>query len=266
MYKKITAIALTGALTLGSLGPILNQSFFNPFSETKVEAAMIQGETLETQKVYGREEGAYIAGTVAVYGKKPGTVVFKLSPNQNSEWSVGEKLTLYSRMVLADTAKKPVQKSEIIDDNGQKYVLAYIYVSDPTKFVGVGLHTHSGEYGYDPIKYEAFYIEGKDLTKEGSTSPTIPNTPRKVYWEGAELKPGQIGKIDVVKPINLWKRDDNKLTFVRILYPGESYRVYSYDSKFGGQYGLGGGYYITNMKGFIKYKTPSKAKLAELNK
>ena len=68
----------------------------------------------------------------------------------------------------------------------------------------------------------------------------------------------------MVKPINLWKREGDKLTFVRVLKPGEQYRVYKYDNKFGGQYGLGDNHYITNMKGYVNYKTPSKAKLKEL--
>jgi hypothetical protein len=86
-----------------------------------------------------------------------------------------------------------------------------------------------------------------------------------VYWEGMKLVKGQIGKLEIVKPINLWKRENGKLQFVRVLKPGEQYRVYSYDSAFGGQYGVGGNYYITNMKGYIIYKTPPKEKLKLVN-
>ena len=84
-------------------------------------------------------------------------------------------------------------------------------------------------------------------------------------WGKTELKKGQIGKITVTKPINLWERDaNNKLSFERVLKPGEEYRVYRYDNLHGGQYGLGGGMYITKMPTHIKYETPSKAKLALL--
>lgn len=79
-----------------------------------------------------------------------------------------------------------------------------------------------------------------------------------VYWDGMELKSGQIGRLKINKSINLWKREGETLKFVRILKPGEVYRVYSYDSKYGGQYGVGAGYYVTNMKDHIKYETPSK--------
>lgn len=57
----------------------------------------------------------------------------------------------------------------------------------------------------------------------------------------------------VQKPINRWKRTaENKLQFVRVLKPGEVYRAYNYDSNYFGQYGVGSGHYITNMKGYVK--------------
>ncbi|WP_113930689.1 C40 family peptidase [Bacillus sp. P14.5] len=87
----------------------------------------------------------------------------------------------------------------------------------------------------------------------------------KVYWDGLLMVDGQIGKVQIVKPINLWKRTDEGLKFERILWPGEQYRVYRYDNLYGGQYGLGGGYYVTNMDSYVSYKTPSKQKLLLLN-
>lgn len=102
-------------------------------------------------------------------------------------------------------------------------------------------------------------------TVEEPESPVVTKPTPVVYWDGAILKKGQIGRVTVNKAINLWKRTaTNKLEFVRILKPGETYRVYNFDSKYGGQYGVGGGYFITNMKSHIKYQTPSKAKLQQL--
>ncbi len=97
----------------------------------------------------------------------------------------------------------------------------------------------------------------------GIHSPAEAST-NKVYWDGLLMVKGQIGKIKVIKPINLWKRVGDKLVYERVLKPGEQYRVYRYDNLFGGQYGLGGGYYITKMAGYVDYRTPSKRKLAEL--
>ncbi|MFO1442788.1 phage tail tape measure protein [Bacillus sp. Bva_UNVM-123] len=64
------------------------------------------------------------------------------------------------------------------------------------------------------------------------------------------------GKITIVKPINLWKRERNsdKLEFVKVLKAGEEYKVYGYDDKFGGQYDVGGNHWITNMPEHIKLK------------
>ncbi|MDX1699001.1 MAG: phosphodiester glycosidase family protein [Melioribacteraceae bacterium] len=86
-----------------------------------------------------------------------------------------------------------------------------------------------------------------------------------VYWDGIMMVKGQIGKIKVLKPINLWERTAEGLVFKRILKPGEQYRVYRYDNKYGGQYGLGANMYITKIAGYVEYKTPSKRKLAELD-
>ncbi|MBE4907145.1 LysM peptidoglycan-binding domain-containing protein [Bacillus luteolus] len=66
---------------------------------------------------------------------------------------------------------------------------------------------------------------------------------------------GEIGHIRILKPINLWQRDANgKLLYSRVLKPGEVYRVYSNDEKYGGQFGVGGNHWITNMKGYVSYE------------
>ncbi|WML46847.1 phosphodiester glycosidase family protein [Neobacillus sp. PS3-34] len=86
-----------------------------------------------------------------------------------------------------------------------------------------------------------------------------------VMWDGMQLLKGQVGRVDIIKPINLWKKENNKLVFERVLKPGEKYRVYQYSSEFGGQYGLGGPYFVTKMQGFIDYRTPSLVKLKLVN-
>ncbi|KLR74447.1 2', 3'-cyclic nucleotide 2'-phosphodiesterase [Geobacillus sp. T6] len=102
--------------------------------------------------------------------------------------------------------------------------------------------------------------------KQPEKPTTPPSQVKKVYWDGVELKKGQIGRLTVQKPINLWKRaKDGRLVFVRILQPGEVYRVYGYDARFGGQYAVGGGYYVTDIDTHIRYETPSKEKLKLVN-
>ncbi|WP_066289818.1 N-acetylmuramoyl-L-alanine amidase family protein [Bacillus sp. FJAT-29937] len=92
--------------------------------------------------------------------------------------------------------------------------------------------------------------------KEKSEKPTT--------WDGLLFKKGQIGRIKILKRINLWRRkENNKLVLSRILNPGEVYRVYGYDPLYGGQYDVGDNHWITNIDGYIKYETPSKAFLAK---
>lgn len=102
-----------------------------------------------------------------------------------------------------------------------------------------------------------------------------PNFPKeavkddRLMWGKTELKKGQIGKITVLKPINLHvdsPHESGALDVVRILQPGEEYRVYKYREEHGGQYGVGAGMWVTRMPEHIKYETPSKAKLKELEK
>ncbi|QGM32487.1 hypothetical protein GI482_00340 [Bacillus sp. N3536] len=83
-------------------------------------------------------------------------------------------------------------------------------------------------------------------------------------WGKTELKEGQIGKITILKPTELVKLESNgSLTTVRMLKSGEEFRVYSFKSQHGGLYGVGGGNYVKK-DDRVKYETPSKNKLAQL--
>jgi N-acetylmuramoyl-L-alanine amidase CwlA len=109
----------------------------------------------------------------------------------------------------------------------------------------------------DPSKYRAL-LDMTDKKEEKNLH---------VFWDGMELKSSQLGRLTILKPINLWKRDKNdELHFQRILLPGERYRVYGYSDLYDGQYDVGAGYWVTKMDGYIKYETPSKRKLEELAK
>ena len=88
----------------------------------------------------------------------------------------------------------------------------------------------------------------------------------KIMWGKTELKKGQIGKLTILKSINLWTEKEGKLVEVRVLNPNEEYRVYDYRDDYGGQYDVGENHWVTKMDGYIKYETPSKAMLERLNK
>ncbi|WP_316569450.1 hypothetical protein [Neobacillus sp. YIM B06451] len=108
------------------------------------------------------------------------------------------------------------------------------------------------------------FVSPFNATAEASTS--------KVWWDGSELKPGQIGRVTIIKGAMLFKLEKNSyLSPVRQLNPGEVYRVYT--TKVNRNiplYGLGGGLYVAQepgtTPGYLKYETPSKEKLALVNK
>jgi N-acetylmuramoyl-L-alanine amidase len=86
---------------------------------------------------------------------------------------------------------------------------------------------------------------------------------KPLMWGKTEFKKGQIGRLTIIKPINLWADSSGTLQMARILKPGDQYRVYGYREAHGGQYDVGGGHWVTKMDGYIKYETPSKALLAK---
>ncbi|GGA42835.1 hypothetical protein [Psychrobacillus lasiicapitis] len=96
-----------------------------------------------------------------------------------------------------------------------------------------------------------------------------------VMWGNMELKRGQIGRVTILKEtflMHIGKDPSVDGGAVRALKPGEVYRVYSTKTPDGyvPMYAVGGEYYIiqnSTLNGVhVKYETPSKAKLALLNK
>lgn len=82
----------------------------------------------------------------------------------------------------------------------------------------------------------------------------------KVYWNGSELKPGQIGRLTVLQTTELFQLQGNNKIVKKTLKPGETFRIYTFKP---GMLGLGGGYYV-NRDSRVKYETPSKAKLNQV--
>ncbi|GGA18658.1 CAP domain-containing protein [Psychrobacillus lasiicapitis] len=79
-----------------------------------------------------------------------------------------------------------------------------------------------------------------------------------VYWDGVELKSGQIGRVLIQKPTTIYKNVNGNFEFSRTAHPGENYRVYANKSTY---YHLGGGLVIKD-EASILYQTPSKQKLS----
>ncbi|WP_066058295.1 hypothetical protein [Robertmurraya korlensis] len=86
---------------------------------------------------------------------------------------------------------------------------------------------------------------------------------KKIWWNGVELKKGQIGRLTVLKDTQLYiikeiKGEGEIKLFYRTLKKGESYRIYAFKP---GMLSVGGGYFV-DRDSKVSYETPSKAKLA----
>ena len=88
----------------------------------------------------------------------------------------------------------------------------------------------------------------------------------KIMWGKTELKVGQIGKVTIMKDTSLVQVKNGELVTVRTLKKGDEFRVYSYQGDNGGLYGVGGGSFVQKNVTAVKYETPSKSKLEQLNR
>ena len=154
--------------------------------------------------------------------------------------------------------------------SGSVYVSTEDVIGENIAYLPNPEDIHLSEDGYKALS-ELFWnvMKPSDAAEEPAEKPADKpaakpaKESKAVYWDGMLLKKGQTGRLVIEKPINLWKRADGELQFVRVLKPGEVYRVYRFDQEYGGQYGLGDGYYVTKINDYVIYQTPSKEKLQQ---
>ena len=127
-----------------------------------------------------------------------------------------------------------------------------------TSFLENPKDIHPNEAGYQVLA-DQFFQQFK--MPEQVQTPAL-----RVMWGKTELKLGQIGKVTILEDTYLMKiENDGSLSTIRTLKKGEEYRVYSYKGQQNGLYGLGGGSFVQKSSA-VRYETPSKAKLALLQK
>lgn len=216
------------------------------------------GNYIVTKKLTGAQLKAGIENGVNAYPQVKGAfphisgMTFSIDPNRE--------------------AGKRVHSMKI---NGQPMDMNKEYLVATNDFMAAGGDEYTS-FKESPITNEFPALDEAVISyiqKHGTVTQTVENritiaakpTP-VIYWKGSPLKKNQIGGVTITKETSLWRRnEENQLEFIRILNPGERYRVYKYDQSDNGLYGVGGQYFIENKKEYIKYETPSKQKLVELN-
>lgn len=85
--------------------------------------------------------------------------------------------------------------------------------------------------------------------------------PSIVYWDGVELKSGQIGRVLIQNSTTIYESSNGSFEVSRQAKAGENFRVYANKGKY---FQLGGGLVIQNDSSIL-YQTPSQEKFQLLN-
>ncbi|WP_066290247.1 C40 family peptidase [Bacillus sp. FJAT-29937] len=153
-------------------------------------------------------------------------------------------------------AGKPVDKADLVPGDAVFFITVGNRVSHSGIYIGDNQFIHADStrgIKISNLSTESYWKNRYAGAKRFVELESPPAPPADGKFMGLDLKENQIGVVEIKKPINLWKRDsNNKLEMVRVLQPGDKFRVYTYDSNHGGQYGLGGTF-ITDMKTHIEY-------------
>lgn len=165
--------------------------------------------------------------------------------------------------ILANTKLVKIENNSLKEvrtlTKGEEFRV-YSYKSEHGGLYGVGggsfIQKDTAKVKYEtPSKSKLALLEQQTASSNSNAT--------KVMWGKTELKKGQIGKVTILTETDLVKLENGSLTKVRTLKKGEEFRVYTYKSEQGGLYGVGGGSFVQKSSK-VKYETPSKSKLAQL--
>jgi hypothetical protein len=169
----------------------------------------------------------------------------------------------YDRDYYKIILPQPTKVKVLLSNTGySKYVSIYDKDNNHlTSFSTDPSTDYDGYYTEIGLNRGEYYIRVVGSRNNDPYILTVTAPKPSVWWGKVKLIKGQIGKVTVLKDTYLWKMDaKGKLTSVRKLKKGEELRVYSYKN---GMYGVGGGYYVKK-DAAVKYETPSKTKLKQL--
>ncbi|MFE8703924.1 hypothetical protein ACFYKX_25460 [Cytobacillus sp. FJAT-54145] len=270
MKKSLISISL--AFT------ILGTSFLQPQMKVSASATTPLPEILETEPVRG---GPGVTGFLVDVGARKGTLVFKIEngSHENKQWAnhlmeeyaldfyitkgpeepgaekqIGSFNNFFNDDTLFSFGKAPTGKGDNYFIGGVNY-LDKVYDVDGEYF----FYLTNAQPGYFKLKayfYPNVNVKDKVIKELERYFPLLD----MIRWDKAELKAGQIGRLTILEKTTLWKEQDGQVVKVRNLNPKEQYRIYSYSSKHGGEYGVGAGHFITKDPK-VKYESPNKYKM-----
>lgn len=248
----------------------------------------IQLESIKGKNDYGGDAEQYKINL----GKRTGTLILKL--RTTDKWATQVANNLYvsteksrvGNFYLTDkpTAFANSEGKAIYMFDGYATIFDEVPELKPkykTGFSDVGVGTRNGRFialgiNVDAVKnngvfyintpgmtdgywdVSAYFYDGVNVEKQSFNEvnryfPLL----GKVWWDGIELKPGQIGRLTVLKDTPLYKLEGEKKVYSRTLKAGEFYRIYAFKP---GKLSVGGGYYVDRDEK-VQYQTPSKTKL-----
>ncbi|WP_416731378.1 N-acetylmuramoyl-L-alanine amidase family protein [Fictibacillus sp. JL2B1089] len=86
--------------------------------------------------------------------------------------------------------------------------------------------------------------------KPKSNEPKLKTSSDGVYWDGVKMVKGQIGRLHILKDINLY--DANK-KFIKVLPKSCIFRVYGVNEGNNYKYEVGGGCTVSNVSGYVQF-------------
>jgi hypothetical protein len=176
--------------------------------------------------------------------------------------------------IVKDTILYKLSGGSLVKEKILKAGTGYRIYNFKTNLLGVGggyyvIRDHNITYK-TPSKQKlqaSACASQKTATNKPVTPPVVVDysctgiTPgQKIKWDDIYMKPGQIGRVFVVKNTPLFKLTSSGLKQEKTLLKGTSYPIYNFKT---GLLGVGGGYYVKRDNS-ITYKTPSKKKLQDL--
>lgn len=140
---------------------------------------------------------------------------------------------------------------------GEKFITLGVYLEKAKNngiyYLDIPNGMNKGTWKVKAYFYDKVNVEKLLFLEIGRFFPLL----GKVWWDEAELTPGQIGRLTVLKETKLYKLDGETKVYSRTLKAGEFYRIYAFKP---GMLSVGGGYYV-DRDSTVNYETPSKAKL-----